>query len=278
MTPADVELQGGDQRAMILECNDLSAGYGQGPDVISGLSLALAPGSLVGVVGQSGGGKSTLLGSLLGLSHGGLQVRSGSLRYRGVDITRLGPHAWRTLRGPEIAMIFQTPSASFDPLTRLGSQFVESVRLHTPHASKHDCLTAAHKLLKRLRFDAPDTVLNAYPFELSGGMLQRAAIAMALLSEPRVLLADEPTSALDVQAQAEVCTLLRETAVEFGTAVLFVSHQIRLMEKLVDEVHVLLDGTFVESGPTAAVLCSPTHPATRRFMNAIPSLEGFHAA
>ncbi len=278
MISADVELQDNDHCAPILECDDLSAGYGQGPDVICGLSLALTPGALVGVVGQSGGGKSTLLGSLLGLSHGGLQVRSGSLRYRGVDITRLGPRTWRTLRGPEIAMIFQTPSASFDPLTRLGSQFIESVRLHTPHASKNDCLAAAYKLLKRLRFDSPDTVLHSYPFELSGGMLQRAAIAMALLSEPRVLLADEPTSALDVQAQAEVCALLRETAVEFGTAVLFVSHQIRLMEQLVDEVHVLLAGTFVESGPTAAVLHNPTHPATRHFMDAVPSLERFRAA
>lgn len=262
----------------VLECLGLTVGYDQHPDTVTDLDLRLDTGSLVGIVGESGGGKSTLLGALLGATHGGLRVRSGVIRYQGVDITRLSPKEWRRLRGPELAMVFQRPATSFDPLIRVGRQFTESIRLHTPGASDRACRASARRLLSRLRFDTPDAVLNAYPFELSGGMAQRAAIAMALLSEPRVLLADEPTSALDVQAQAEVLDLLSETATSFGTAVLFVSHQINLVRRLVSRVHILAQGRFVESGPVDDVLDRPAHPYTRRLLAAVPRLDRPRAA
>lgn len=262
----------------VLEVAGLSVGYLSQPDTISGINLGLASGELVGIVGESGGGKSTLLSAMLGLRHGGLSVREGSIRYQGTDITHACPIDWRRLRGPELAMVFQRPTASFDPLIRVGAQFTESVRLHTPRASHHTCQSAARGLLRRLRFEDPDKVLNSYPFELSGGMAQRVAIAMALLSEPRVLLADEPTSALDVRAQAEVLELLAEMAADFGTAVLFVSHQISLVRRLVSRVHILFKGSFVEAGPPEKVLTEPEHPYTRALVNAVPRLDMSRAA
>lgn len=262
----------------VLACEALRVGYGDGPDVLRDVTVRLPAAGLVGILGESGCGKSTLLSALLGLGHGHLQLRGGALRYQGHDVTRLSPWHWRRLRGPELAMVFQTPSASFAPLERLAGQFVESVRVHSPRASERACLSAASDLLRRLRFDDPAAVLAAYPYELSGGMLQRAAIALALLSEPRVLLADEPTSALDVYAQAEVVELLGETAQDLGTAVLFVSHQVRLTARLVDELHVLHGGQVVESGPSQRVLAHPAHPVTQRLIAAIPTLEEHSAA
>lgn len=257
----------------VLEVAGLRAGYLDQPDVITGIDLNLVGGELIGIVGESGGGKSTLLSCLLGLRHGGLTVREGSIGYQGTEVTHIAPKDWRRLRGPELAMVFQRPLASFDPLIRVGKQFTESVRLHSPRVSHRGCQAAARDLLRRLRFNNPDAVLNAFPFELSGGMAQRAAIAMALLSEPRVLLADEPTSALDVRAQAEVLDLLVETASQFGTAVLFVSHQISLVKRLVSKVHILADGSFVEAGPPEEVLVNPKHPYTRSLVAAVPKLE-----
>ncbi|MDO5093120.1 MAG: ABC transporter ATP-binding protein [Propionibacteriaceae bacterium] len=257
----------------VLEVAGLRAGYLDQPDVISGIDLSLASGELVGIVGESGGGKSTLLSCLLGLRQGGLTVRDGAIRYQSTEVTHLTPKDWRRLRGPELTMVFQRPLASFDPLIRVGKQFTESVRLHSPRVSHRGCQAAARDLLRRLRFTNPDAVLSAFPFELSGGMAQRAAIAMALLSEPRVLLADEPTSALDVRAQAEVLDLLADTASQFGTAVLFVSHQISLVKRLVSTVHILADGSFVETGPPEKVLVEPKHPYTRALVAAIPKLE-----
>ncbi len=262
----------------VLEVAGLRAGYLTGPDIITGIDLTLTAGELVGIVGESGGGKTTLLSAMLGIRHGGMEVREGSIRYQGIDVTYASAADWRRLRGPELAMIFQRPLASFNPLIRVGRQFTESVRLHTPKVSHRTCQSAARALLRRLRFDEPDAVLDSYPFELSGGMAQRAAIAMALLSEPRVLLADEPTSALDVRAQAEVLELLGETASEFGTAVLFVSHQISLVQRLVSHVHVLARGRFVESGSPETVLVAPQHEYTRKLVTAVPRLEAPDAA
>ncbi len=261
-----------------LECTGLTAGYADHPDVIMDIDLRLDPGALIGVVGESGCGKSTMMYALLGHSQGGLMRSAGVIRYQGADITHLTPRDWLKLRGPELAMVFQSPAASFDPLMRVGRQFTESVRRHTPQASPRACRAAARQLLSRLRFDSPDAVLDAYPFELSGGMAQRAAIAMALLSEPRVLLADEPASALDVRAQKEVLDLLGETASEFGTAVLFVSHQINLVRRLVSHVHILAEGRFVESGPAGKVLSHSVNPYTRRLLDAVPRLDRGHAA
>ena len=262
----------------VLEVTGLRAGYPGQPDTIHEIDLSLSSGEIVGIIGESGGGKSTLLSCLLGLRPGGLAVRDGSIRYQGVDITHATAKSWRRLRGPEVAMVFQRPMASFDPLIRVSRQFVESVRLHSPKVSQQACLAASRDLLKRLRFDDPDAVLGAFPFELSGGMAQRAAIAMALLSEPRVLLADEPTSALDVRAQAEVLELLSQTASQLGTAVLFVSQKISLVRRLVSRVQRLANSTFVESGPPQQVLVAPEHPYTQALIAAVPTLEGRDAA
>lgn len=262
----------------VLTLAGVHAGYAGGPLVLRDVSLGLGAGQIVGIVGVSGGGKSTLLSTLVGRTENGLEVREGTVTYRGHDVTRMSERSWQHLRGTEIATVFQRPEASFDPLVRVGDQFVESVRLHSSHVSRSAIRAHARGLLHRLRFEQPDAVLDSYPFELSGGMAQRAAIAMALLSEPRVLLADEPTSALDVRSQLEVLELLRETAERFGTGVLFVSHQISLVEKLCERVHVLDGGRLVESGPTAAVLAAPQHPSTCALCAAVPRLRRNRAA
>lgn len=256
----------------------LRAGYAGQSDVLRGVSLRVHSGEIVGIIGESGGGKSTLLSTLVGRTEAGLEIRDGSITYQGVDVTHLAEASWRQLRGPEIALVFQRPTASFDPLVRVGDQFVEAVRLHSRHVSPHAVRVASRRLLRRLRFESPEAVMDAYPFELSGGMAQRAAIAMSLLSEPRLLLADEPTSALDVRSQLEVLELLHDTATSFGTGVLFVSHQVSLVEKLCSRVHVLFGGTFVEAGDSADVLARPQHPVTQRLLSAVPRLRKSHAA
>ncbi|MBO3143681.1 ABC transporter ATP-binding protein [Dermatophilus congolensis] len=260
-------------RLPVLECTELTAGYTPETDIISGINLQLARGKLTGIIGESGSGKSTLLNALLGFTHDGLRIRSGTVSYDGADITHVRWSQRRRLLGPELSIVFQRPSASFDPLMRIGTQFCESIRLHTPKASRRACWAAGRGMLQRLRFEDPERVMRAYPHQLSGGMTQRAAIAMSLLSEPRVLLADEPTSAVDVRSQQEVIELLGDIATEFGTAIVFVSHQIKLVRRLVTELHVLAHGRVVESGPTEQLFQAPTHEVTRRLLEATPVLN-----
>ena len=256
---------------ILLEVRNLSASY-RDTEAVRGVSLAVERGEIVGIVGESGSGKSTMLKSILGLL--GRKAReSGSVRYRGEELRDASPARLRQIRGKEIGMIFQHPQLAMDPLCPIHSLFYESIRVHRK-VSRQEARRQGRELLEALDFPDPERILAAYPFELSGGECQRAAIAAALVNRPALLLADEPTSALDVTVQKQVIQTIRKTREQFGTAVLMVSHNMGVIGEIADRVGVMRTGELVEWGRTQDVFRSPQHPYTQALLRAVPRLEG----
>jgi peptide/nickel transport system ATP-binding protein len=245
--------------------------------VVDGLDLSLRRGRTLGVVGESGCGKSMTARAILGITPDPGRVSRGRVLFHGdgaeVDITALpkdGP-AIRSLRGDRIAMIFQEPMTSFSPVHTLGSQIAEAVRLHRP-VSAQDAWARAGELLDRVGIPDPRTRLNAYPFQMSGGMRQRAMIAMALACDPDVLIADEPTTALDVTIQAQILQLLSDLQAQTGMAIMLITHNFGVVAQACHDVAVMYLGRVVETGPVAQILADPQHPYTRGLLNSIPTL------
>ncbi|MBD9375174.1 ABC transporter ATP-binding protein [Rhizobium sp. ARZ01] len=244
---------------------------------VDDLSFAVAAGECVAIVGESGSGKSVTAMSILGLTaFNGGRIDAGAIRFRrrdgtGSDLTQLSEKAMQQVRGDEIAMIFQEPMTSLNPVFTVGEQIAEVIRQHR----RVDAAEAARKavdLLKRVRIPEPERRFAQYPHELSGGMRQRVVIAMALACEPRLLIADEPTTALDVTIQAQILDLLRELAAESEMAVLFITHDMGVVAEIADRVVVMHHGGKVEENTTAALFAAPTKPYTRRLLAAVPRL------
>ena len=233
--------------------------------------LELAPGEVVGLAGESGSGKSMTALAILGLTRSiGAEVR-GSIQLDGEELVGSSESELREVRGRRIAMIFQSPVSSLNPVFRIGDVFTRALRLHGA-GSKREAETrtkdAFHEVLL-----APD-LLDRYPGQLSGGQAQRVAIAMALALRSEVLLADEPTSALDVTVQQEILDLLRRVRAETGMSVLFISHDLAVLAELCDRVAVMQRGRIVETGPARAVLTRPEHDYTKELVAAVPRLGG----
>ncbi len=245
--------------------------------VVNGLDFALQRGRTLGIVGESGCGKSMTARATLGITPEPGRVSSGRVVYFGpegeIDITALPPDgkAIRSLRGDRIAMIFQEPMTSFSPVHTIGSQIVEAIRLHRG-VSVEDARRRAGDLLERVGIPDPRTRLSSYPFQLSGGMRQRAMIAMALACDPEVLIADEPTTALDVTIQAQILGLLADLQDETGMAIMLITHDFGIVAQACHEVAVMYLGRIVESGPVTQVLDDPLHPYTRGLLRSIPTL------
>ncbi len=248
--------------------------------VVEGVDLHVHRGETLGVVGESGSGKSMTARAILRLvpppgriAGGRITLADGRAKDGRVDITAMDEDgaAIRRVRGNRIAMIFQEPMTSFSPVHTIGSQIMESIRLHRG-GRKHDQRRLATQLLDRVGIPDPRVRLDAYPFQLSGGMRQRAMIAMALASEPDVLIADEPTTALDVTIQAQILTLLKDLQAETGMAILLITHNLGVVAQVCDRVSVMYMGRMVESGPTADVLRAPLHPYTRGLLASVPLL------
>ncbi len=241
------------------------------PFGVDGVELALRPREIVCVVGESGSGKSLIARSILGLHPPGLRV-SGRIDYRGQNLVDASAARLRSIRGADIAMIFQEPMTALNPLVRIGRQIEEVLTLHTALArvERQQRVTAA---LQEVGLADTARILRAFPHELSGGQRQRAMIAMALLLQPRVLLADEPTTALDVTTQAQVLSLIRTLQQRHDTAVLFITHDFGVVADIADRVIVMRVGQVVEQGPTARLLDRPEHPYTRALLRAVPRLR-----
>ena len=243
-----------------------------GVPAVQDVSFALRPGEILGIVGESGCGKSTLLKAAMGLLGSSGMVTRGDIWYRDKNLPDLPARERRKLNGPELGMIFQSAGSSFCPIRTVGAQLFEAMTQHGA-VTKKDFERRALELLNKLGFEDGRRILRSYPFELSGGMQQRAGIAAAMLLDPKVLLADEPTAALDVSVQKQVLEellLLRKTC---GTAIVLVAHNIGLIGAMADRVLVMQDGRTVEYGETQQVLQNPQSSYTRTLLAAVPRLR-----
>ncbi len=260
--------------APLLRVENFSLGFksrGGVTPVTDSVSFEVKAGEIFGLVGESGCGKTvTCLGLLRLLPSAGSRVLSGHTWYQESDLTRISQEEIRKIRGAEIAMIFQEPSAALNPLLTIRNQLLLPFR---HHAYKGDPEIRIAELMRRVGFADPERVLASYPHELSGGMLQRVMIAHALLLGPKLLLADEPTTALDVTVQAQILELLAEMQRELGLGVVLITHNLNLVAQYADRVAVMYAGRVVEEGPASALLENPAHPYTRGLLEALPSME-----
>ncbi|MFE2417520.1 dipeptide ABC transporter ATP-binding protein [Streptomyces hokutonensis] len=257
----------------ILEMENLGVTFStQSGDVpaVRGVSLRVAPGETLALVGESGSGKSTVALAALGLLPGNARA-SGGVSVGGTDVVGAGEAELARLRGRTASMVFQEPATALDPLTRIGRQIAEVVRNHRD-VSRQGAAAEAVELLRRVGIPDPERRASAFPFQLSGGQRQRVVIAMAIANSPGLLVADEPTTALDVTVQAEILDLLRALAVDSGTGVLLVTHNMGVVADFADRVAVMLEGEIVETGAVEDVLLRPTHEYTRRLLEAVPRL------
>lgn len=260
----------------LLQVSDLVVEYGDGSDAnraLKGVSVEVRAGQVLGLVGESGSGKSTLARSIIGLLGAGGRVVSGNISLQGRQLAKLRPDDWRKVRGAEVSMVFQNPMTSLNPVLTVGTQIGEALREHTQLRG-----TALRErmveLLRLVGLPDPQRQLGAYPHQLSGGMRQRVAIAIAISCEPRILLADEVTTALDVTVQAQIVALLDRLRRELEMAIVLVSHDLGVVASLADEISVMHAGTVVEHGTAEQILLRPEAPYTKSLIAATPHLDG----
>ena len=261
----------------LLAIQDLSTRFHIGKRVhraVSNVSLALKPGECLGVIGESGSGKSVTALSVMGLvaSPPGM-ITGGAVRFQGEDLIDAPYETLRQMRGDRVAYVFQDPLSTLHPLYRIGRQLAEAIRSHHRLTSA-EARARAIQLLTDVRIPNAEARIDSFPHELSGGMRQRVGIAMALANDPDVIIADEPTTALDVTVQAQILSLLDDLRRGRGLAILFITHDFGVVAQLCDRVAVMYGGRIVEEGPTSAVLESPAHPYTRRLIACVPELGG----
>lgn len=237
---------------------------------VSDVSLTLAPGRILGIVGESGSGKSMTAYSILGLIDPPGQVTRGRILFKGQDLRKLSDDAMRALRGNRIAMVFQDPMMTLNPVLRIDTQMVEAIQAHRS-VPRNDARRMACRALDRVGIPSPLERLKAYPHEFSGGMRQRVAIAIALLNQPDLIVCDEPTTALDVTIQHQILQLMRGLCRENNTALIWITHDLAVVAGLADDVAVMVGGHVVERGPAREVLTHPHHPYTRGLIASSPS-------
>ena len=240
---------------------------------VDGIDLTIDTGKIVGVVGESGSGKSVAGFSIMRLIQAPGRIQPGSsIRYKGRDLVTEDEPSLRALRGSEIAMIFQEPMTSLNPVYRVGDQIAENLQLHRP-MSRKAARARAIELLGFVGIPSPERRVDAYPHQLSGGMRQRVMIAMALTCEPSLLIADEPTTALDVTIQAQILELMLDLRDRMGMSVMFITHDLGVVAEICDEVVVMYAGRVVEKGSVAEVMRNPAHPYTSGLLACIPRLD-----
>jgi oligopeptide/dipeptide ABC transporter ATP-binding protein len=249
------------------------AQHGRRVQAVRGVSLHVEAGESLGVVGESGSGKSvTCLAALKLLREPPAAVQADRLELSGTDMLRADASQLARMRGTVASMVFQDPMTAFDPVFTIGHQIIETIRAHRK-VSKAEARAEAKQLLQRVEIKKPDVVLDSYPHQLSGGMLQRAMIAMALSCRPKLLFADEPTTALDVTIQAQILQLIKSLQKEFGMGLVMVTHDLGVIAETVDRVVVLYGGKVMEQGPVQDIFDVPLHPYTKALLNSMPGGE-----
>ena len=244
-----------------------------GVNVVDGVSLAAAEGSILAIVGESGCGKSLTALSILQLLPGAAQIAGGKIHLEGAELTAMDEAELRQVRGNRASIIFQEPVASLNPLMRVGAQVEEALRIHR---GLSDDQARQQAIAMLAMVGIPDPALRAaqFPFELSGGMCQRIMIAAALVCRPRLLIADEPTTALDVTIQAQILDLMKRLRDEVGTTIVLITHDMGVVADMADDVAVMYGGRVVESGPVEQIFAAPAHPYTRLLLVTVPRLDG----
>jgi oligopeptide/dipeptide ABC transporter ATP-binding protein len=260
----------------ILSIRDLVVEFGTEDGVVKavdGITYDLYPGETLGIVGESGSGKSVSTMSLLGLipQPPGRVVRGEAL-FKGKDLLKVSKKELRRIRGNDVAMIFQDPMTSLNPVLKIGFQIAEAIKTHNPGVKDNDAKQRAVDLLKLVGVPNPERRVDQYPHEFSGGMRQRAMIAMSIANEPSVLIADEPTTALDVTIQAQILEVLKKAQAETHAATILITHDLGLIAELADRVIVMYAGKVVELGDVNTIFASPRHPYTVGLMDSLPKL------
>jgi oligopeptide/dipeptide ABC transporter ATP-binding protein len=240
---------------------------------VDGISFDVAAGEILGIVGESGSGKSVSSLAVLRLVRPPGRIVSGKVNFDGRDLLTLPQSAMHGVRGSQISMISQDPITSLNPVMTIGDQLIRVVRLHVERDPRR-ARELAIEALKQVEMPSPERRLEQYPHELSGGMSQRVLIAMAIVSEPRLLIADEPTTALDVTIQSQILDLLMRVRDEHGISIMFISHDLAVVSEISDRIMVMYAGQAMEKGPVMDVLHRPQHPYTQALLRALPHLEG----
>jgi peptide/nickel transport system ATP-binding protein len=263
------------KRKPLLSVAGLEVSYevgGQAQPAVRGVSFEVYPGEVVAIVGESGSGKSVTARSILRLVPHPGRIRAGRIEFHGRDLLRMRREQVRQLRGRRISMVFQDPMTSLNPVLRVGQQIGEAVALHT-RTSGAAIRRRVLDLLRRVGIVAAQERANSYPHEYSGGMRQRAMIAMGVANSPALLIADEPTTALDVTVQDQIITLMRELNESSGTAILLITHNVALVASLCSRVLVMYAGRIVEEGPAEAMFRAPQHPYTWSLLRSVPRID-----
>nr|WP_202049502.1 ABC transporter ATP-binding protein [Bacillus glycinifermentans] len=258
----------------MLEVADLSVSFQKKKaeiPIVQGVSFTLHKGEIVGVVGESGCGKSVTSMALMGLNANA--HTTGKVLFQQKDLLKQSEKEWRHMRGNDIAMIFQEPMTSLNPLFTIGDQLTEALSSHTDiHKKQAD--EKAVRMLETVGLPRPEQLMKQYPHELSGGMRQRVMIAMALICDPKLLIADEPTTALDVTIQAQILSLLKKMNAEFETAILLITHDLGVVHNICGRVMIMYAGRIVEKGSVTAIFKDPKHPYTKGLFASIPAFTG----
>lgn len=240
---------------------------------VRGVSFSVHKGEILGIVGESGSGKSVTSMSILRLLADTARIKEGTIIFDGQDLTKLSKKAIRKIRGEKISMIFQDPMSSLNPLIPVGKQVLEMIKEHHPERTKEELKKEVLELFAKVRIPEPEKRIHAYPHEFSGGMRQRAMIAMALANKPELLIADEPTTALDVTIQDQILCQLRELEKEYGTSIIFITHDLGVVAELCDRVIVMYGGLIMEEGLIDDIFEAPSHPYTMGLLASIPDLH-----
>jgi len=261
---------------MLLEVKNLHIQYA-GTEMVHGISFSLDSGEVLSLVGESGSGKTSVIRAVLGcLPHEG-RVNEGEIIFSGVNMLKNTPKMWRDISGRNISMIFQDSGSMMNPIRTIGSQFVEYILEHSsmkPEKAKKE----AKEMLEKMQLPNPDTIMDSFPFELSGGMRQRVGVAMAMFFRPQLLLADEPTSALDVTTQAQVVKELMKICREDGTAIILVTHNLGVATYMSDKIMVMQNGHVVEEGTSEAIIENPQANYTKELLHSVPQIGGMSYA
>jgi len=259
----------------LLDVEDLSVQFATEDGLVhavGGVSFELERGQVLGIVGESGSGKSVTAMTIMGLTRGVNARFEGSVRYQGKDLLKTSDAEMQNYRGNEIGMIFQDPMTSLNPVYRVGEQIVEAIQAHES-VDRRNANRRAVELLRQVGIPNPETRVDDFPHQFSGGMRQRAMIAMALACKPKVLIADEPTTALDVTIQAQILDLLRALVAEEDAALILITHDLGVVAGMCERVNVMYAGMFMETGSADQLFATPRHPYTLGLLQSVPRLD-----